>query len=186
MPASMTRAAIVGLALLAAPVAHATPLNGLTLSAEYYYPDASTPYNQAAPNPIGPFVVGADVEGIFDVEGVTNIALDFADNLLTILFTTSDPAPTWTNVSFNGLRIALESLGGFTSFDQTNSTIGPVTTSFDAHTLWIDWGGLSYNSNTTLTFDIGYAAAVPLPAGLPLLVLALGGLAVLGRKRRAA
>lgn len=186
MPASMTRAAIVGLALLAAPMAHATPLDGLTLSAGYYYPNASTPYDQAAPNPTGPFVVGTGVEANLDVEGVTDIALDFSGNLLTILFTTTLDEPRWTDVDFNGLRIALESLGGFTSFDQTNSTIGPVTTSFDAHTLWIDWGGLSYNSDTALTFDIGYAAAVPLPAGLPLLVLALGGLAVLGRKRRAA
>ena len=184
MSAFLTRAALVGLTLLAAPMAQAATLDGQTLSAEYRYPDLGTLYPLATPNPSGSFVVGAGVEAVINVEGVTNITLDFIGNSLTVLFGTVADNPTWTDKPFNGLRIALESPGKFTSFSQTDGP-GIKATSFNANELFINWAGLSYADGMTLTFDIDYAAPVPLPAGLPLLALALGGLAVLGRKRAA-
>ena len=184
MSVSMTRAAILGLTLLAAPMAQAATLDGLTLSAEYFFPNLDTSYPFVTPNPSGSFVVGPGVEASLDVEGVTTIWLDFSGNTLTVLFDTILASPTWTNSPFNGLSITLESPGHFTSFAQIGDP-GIKDASFTADTLFINWAGLSYNSDTKLTFAIDHAAPVPLPAGLPLLALALGGLAVLGRRRAA-
>lgn len=185
MPVSMTRAAVVGLTLLAAPMAQAATLDGTTLSAEYFYPDLDASYPSASPNPTGPLVVGPGLDAGLNVEGVTTISLDFSGNALTVLFSTILSSPTWNDATFNGLVITLLSPGNFTAFAQTGGTAIKAI-SFDADSLFINWAGLSYDSATQLTFDIGYETApVPLPAGLPLLALALGGLAVLGRRRAA-
>ena len=191
MSISMTRAAIVGLTLLAAPLAQAAPLDGLSLSATYYYPDKDTPHNSAT-TVTNPFTVGVGADPVIDVGfGSTKITLDFTGNTLDVLFWTYLDTSAWSDGAFNGLRITLNSPGEFTNFSMTgsstvyNSTIGHARTSFTPHDLWIDWGALSYGTGDTLTFDIGYAAPVPLPAGLPLLALTLGGLAVLGCRRAA-
>lgn len=182
----MTRAAIIGAAIMVAPLAQAATLDGLTLSAEYFHPDTATVYPDATTT--GPFTVGVGPDAVINVEGVTAITMDFFSNSLAILFNTTLTNPTWVNSAFNGLRIELQSPGSFTAFSLVNSDIGTVSASFDANTLWINWAGASYVEGSALSFDIGYdaPAPIPLPAGLPLLALALGGLAVLGRNRRAA
>lgn len=188
MSVSVTRAVVFGTALLITPVAQAATLDGLTLSADYRLPDAETAYPSATST--GPFVVGAGVDGVISIEDVTNISLDFSGNSLAILLNTTLSSPTWGDMAFNGLRIALGSAGSFTSFAQTSSSIGPVTTSFDSDELFIDWGGHGYVDGSTLTFDIGYEAPAPAPVPLPasalLLLGGMGGFAALRRRHKAA
>lgn len=187
MSVSVSHAVIFGVAMLVAPVAQAATLDGLTLSAEYRHPDAATSYPDASPT--GPFVVGSGVDGTISVEGVTNISLDFSGNSLAILLNTTLSSPTWANSAFNGLLIALGSAGSFTSFAQTSSSIGPVTTSYDGDELFINWSNHSYVDGSTLTFDIGYEAPAPAPVPLPasalLLLGGVGGFAALRRRQKA-
>ena len=169
---------------LAVTAAEAATLDGLTLSVEYLHPDTSSVYIGSS----GPFTVGTGVDATINVEGVTDILLDFAANTLTVTLNTVLTMPTWNATTFNGLHVMLGSGGSFTGFSLVSSDIAPVTTSFDPDELFINWAGASYLNGNTLSFDIGYAApaAVPLPAGLPLMAAGVGALAVLGRRRRAA
>lgn len=123
MSVSVTRAVVFGTALLITPVAQAATLDGLTLSADDRLPDAETVYPSATST--GPFVVGAGVDGVISIEDVTNISLDFSGNSLAILLNTTLSSPTWGDMAFNGLRIALGSAGSFTSFAQTSSQHRP-------------------------------------------------------------
>ena len=174
-----------GIALYAgANSAGAATLNGVSMSATYLFPDQSTVYPQSTGT--GTFVVGAGLDGTVNVEGVTDIFLDFADNTLDVSFSTSLSNPTWTNTAFSGLKISLESLGEFSSFALVSSTFSSVSTSFDADNLFINWAGASYTTGSSAVFTVGYdtPAPVPLPAGLPLLGLGLAMVTALRRKRR--
>ena len=175
-------AAVVALAALAAPEARAATLDGMTLSAVYLYPDVGTVYSDATET--GPFTVGAGVDASIDVEGVTDILLDFASNALTVTFNTTLTNPTWVNSSFNGLQISLLSGAAFTGFSHTGGSISPFGTSFDGGNLFISWPGVSYVDGSTMSFDVA-VAPVPLPATLPFLAAGMAGLAVLRRRRAA-
>ena len=179
----MRNGLLFGLALAAlAPAVQAATLNGATLSASYRYPDAGTVYPLATPT--GPFVVGAGVDGVIDVEGVTQVLLDFDDNTLTVTLNTVLSSPTWTNTAFNGVRIELESAGSFSSFALASSSFAPIETSFEAGALLIDWSGATYMDGSSAVFDVGFdVAPVPLPAALPLLCVGLGSIAMLRRRR---
>ena len=166
--------------LLGAPLNAAT-LNGATMSAVYLYPDSSTTYPNATPT--GPFVVGAGVEGVISVENVTNIGLDFSGSQLLVNMATVLANPVWNDVGFNGFKVSLLSLGlTITDFALVRSTFGPITTSFTATDLFVSWSGAAYHDGDTAVFSIG-VSAVPLPAGLPLLLAGLGGLALVARRK---
>jgi hypothetical protein len=175
-------AAVIALAALAAPEARAATLDGMTLSAVYLYPDAGTVYSDAIET--GPFTVGAGVDASIDVEGVTDILLDFAANALTVTFNTKLTNPTWVNSSFNGLQLSLLSGTAFTGFSHTGGSIAPFGTSFDASNLFITWPGVSYVDGSTMNFDVA-VAPVPLPATLPFLAAGMAGFALLRRRRTA-
>lgn len=175
-------AAVIALAALAAPEAKAATLDGTTLSAVYLYPDAETVYPDA--NETGPFTVGAGVDASINVEGVTDILLDFAANGLTVTFNTTLTSPTWVNSSFNGLRISLLSGTEFTGFSHAGGSIAPFGTSFDAGNLFITWPGVSYVDGSTMSFDVA-VALVPLPATMPFLAAGMAGFALLRRRRAA-
>lgn len=179
----MRNGLLFGLALAAlAPAVQAATLNGATLSASYRFPDAGTTYPLATTT--GPFVVGAGEDAVIDVEGVTQVHLDFEGNTLTVTLNTTLGSPTWTDTDFNGLRIELESAGSFSSFALASSSFGPIETGFETDALLIDWGGDTYVNGSTAVFDVGFdVAPVPLPAALPLLGVGLGSIAMLRRRR---
>lgn len=165
---------------------------GRQLQATYYFPDLTTPYALATEAP-PTFTVGAPVavETIVNVEGVTQIAVDFTDNSVRFGFTTSLNNPTWSSVSFNGMVFDL--LTGST-FSLTSKSIDPSSTfaGFDAsrvgysdNQLTINWNGLSYVNGTSLLINFTSApASVPEPGSLALLGLALAGLAYCTRQKR--
>lgn len=172
-------------AVLLVSAAHAG-LTSKAFSAHYAYPDLTTIYGSASATP-STFVVGPGVETHFEVEGVTDISVDFSDTSLTLVLTTQLDAPTWNDTSFNGPvfdRIA----GG--PLDIVSATIDSATTmggfdasrvSFGADRIAINWHGLSYVDGTRVV--VHFTSAVPEPSTWAL--AALGGLAFLGAHRSA-
>ena len=173
--------AVAGLLVVGLQAAQAATLTGVELAADYLLPDSSTTYPGGTPT--GPFTVGAGVDAVINVEGVTDLSLDFDSNMLTVTLNTTLTNPTWNTASFNGIHITAAS-GMFTSFGLSSATISPITTSFDADELFINWAGASYVDGSTAVFDIGYeVASVPLPAGFPLVLTGLFGFAWLRRRK---
>lgn len=72
-----------------------------------------------------------------------------------------------------------DSGGGWTSFLSFTSTVGTG--------YWLGIDGFAGDSGTfELTYDMGHAGSVPVPASGLLVMTAVGGLAALSRRRRAA
>lgn len=173
------RLLVSSVALLLAPAAHAG-FDGKSFSAYYAFPDIDSVYAFASASPPS-FAVGAGVETVFDVEGVTDIGADFSDTSLTLVLSTVLSNPTWSNTSFNGLVFDLTAGGPLTI---TSVTVDGATTmaGFDASRVGfgpdrvsINWSGLSYVDGTTVV--VNFTSAVPEPSSWALL---LGGLALLG------
>lgn len=121
---------------------------GHQFDATYFFPDAVTPYALAsfAPNP---FIVGSGVDTVGDVEGVTDLNVDFEDTMLTISLDTVLASPTWLAEPFNGPVFTLLSPG---TLDILSFSVDPATTmaGFDASrvlisdsSIGINWGGLA-------------------------------------------
>ena len=161
-------------------------LLGKSLDAVYYDPNTSTPYPSAVFTP-ETFVIGPGQETVGNVEGVTNILVDFADSSLTIKLVTTLASPTWNSEPFNGVIFtspaplgitgaAVDAATTMTGFD--DSRVG-----FNADQILIDWGGLSYLSGTVVKVDFATASDVPEPASFALLGT---GLLAAGLARRRA
>ena len=184
---SLARIAAAMAAVICAPFAQAATLNSGTFSAVYLYPDASTTYG--ASTGTGVFAPGAGTDGVINVEGVTDIALDLDGKTITVDMATTLTNPVWNATPFNGFSITV--LGGlpeFASFALTSSSFGPILTSFTGSTLFVNWSGVGYQNGDRATFAVAFAdpAAVPLPAGLPLLAGGVAALALLRRRARTA
>jgi hypothetical protein len=182
----ITRTLMAGAMLIAASAVSAATLDGASFQVDYLYPDTGSVYGGAN----GPIAgtVGAGVDATINVEGVTDIALDFDGLSLDVTLTTVLSNPTWTGAPFNGLRISFTDLpSDFTAFSLVDSSFGPITTSFSGTDLFINWNGASYVNGSNAAFAMDLAAPVPVPAALPML---LAGIAALGalhqrQKRRA-
>ncbi|MEO8408944.1 MAG: PEP-CTERM sorting domain-containing protein [Propionivibrio sp.] len=164
---------------------------GRTLQATYFFPDLATSYTFATATPAA-FTVGtaATVETTVDVEGVTQIAVDFTDTSLRFDFTTSLSNPTWTSDPFNGIvfdRLAGSALSLASASIDPSSTFGGFTdsrVSWSDNQLTIDWNGLSYVNGTSLLINFTSApASVPEPGSLALLGMALVALACITRQK---
>jgi hypothetical protein len=169
-------------ALLMASASHAG-LEGTTFSARWAFPNLASTYPFASATPPS-FVVGAGVETIIDVEGVTDVSADFTDNSLTLVLTTILTAPTWNVTAFNGPVFDLTAGG---PLDIVSATVGAATTmpgfdssriGFDGGRITIDFNGLSYVSGHRVV--VNFASAVPEPSSWALMV---AGLAILGARR---
>ncbi|HEX7234996.1 MAG TPA: hypothetical protein VF243_06990, partial [Nitrosospira sp.] len=89
------------MALATGGIAHAGFI-GAQINADYYFPDSGSPYASAVFTPSS-FTVGAGQETAGDVEGVTNLLVDFSDDALSIAFDTILGNPTWSAANFNGI-----------------------------------------------------------------------------------
>lgn len=170
------------LAAAALPAPAEAGLIGKQLDAAYYDHDMSTPYPPASFTPSS-FTVGAGQETIGDVEGVTQLLVDFSDRSLTITLQTILPNPTWKNEAFNGIIFTSPGPLGI-----TGATVDPATTmtgfdnsrvSFDSDQIFVNWSGLSYGNGTVVRIDF---APVPEPATMAVLGAGLLGLAAVRRR----
>ena len=187
-------AAVALLTAVTATSAHAGFV-GRKLNATYFDKDLVTPYSSATAVP-QTFTVGvpAAVETVVDVEGVTQIAVDFTDTSLRFDFTTTLSGPTWRTEPFNGLvfdRLAGSALSlTSASIDPSSNLGGPggfaaSRVGWDDNQLRIDWNGLSYVNGSFLLINFTSApTSVPEPGSLALLGLALAGLAYSTRQKR--
>jgi hypothetical protein len=163
---------------LAAPAG--ASLLGQGFTASYRLPDLGTVYGSASWSPAS-FTVGAGVETVGDVEGVTDIVVDFSASSLGLVLTTTHPGPTWSSASFNGPIFAaagpLGIIGATVNAATTLAGFDASRVSFTSTEIRIDWNGLSYGTGSTVVVDFAFAT-VPEPATLALLGAGLLGLTV--------
>lgn len=158
---------------------------GTQMDVGYYSPDTSSPYASAvftAPS----FTVGAGQETVGNIEDVTNLFIDFTDNMLSVTFGTILSNPTWNTSNFNGVIFTVASPLNIESalVDASTTMAGfdNFRLSYTDHQILLNWQGLSYIDGTTVNINFTSAAAVPEPGTLALLGLGFAGLA--WRRRR--
>ena len=179
-------------ALAVTTPASANTLIGKQFTVGYYYPNTSSLYGSAAPNPAGPFTVGAGAEASIDVENLLRIGIDVGASTVDISFQLIGDADAlaWANAAFNGLILTLQS--GTLGFDGIIVTPQAAMPGFDssragisATQITFNWQGLPYSAGIGSGVPAVHAdlTAVPVPAALPLMLAALGGFALVGRRR---
>jgi len=178
-------AAVVALAISSVS-AHAG-LIGQTLSAQYFYPNTSSAYGPAAFVP-PTFIVGAGVETVGDVEGVTTLTVDFSDSDLLLTLNTILTNPTWGSASFNGpiftSATALNILGATNTGATTLVGFDDSRISFNATELFLNWQGLSYQNGDVVSIHFESVTTVPEPTSIALLGAGIVTIGVWRRRRR--
>lgn len=170
---------VVAAGFLAASLgANAALLEGETVNFTYLFPSQGQTYQD-----LGNAVVGAGTE-------FTNFYyfnLDVSDTSITaqnFVF-----GSTWSGTAFNGFvirdvnnavtfnSVAVNALTNMAGLDSSRI-------SFDAHNIFVNWQGLSFDTNTIVKLDLnGTGVSVPEPAGLALFGLGLAGLLLRRRKQ---
>jgi hypothetical protein len=171
---------VIALAVVGAAPAQATVMDGATIRLTYEFPNVGTIWNGNSHDlVVGP---GIEISGFPVGDARTNV--DVSD---TNVFVTYNSGGTWTTTSFNGFHIfdLFGSIPDFTGVSinaATNLTgFGDARITFDADNIWVDWNGLSFDSETIVSLDV---EAVPEPGTLLLLGTGIAGLAARSRRRR--
>jgi hypothetical protein len=169
----------IGLGLWHSPTAHATLLNGTTITS-HFEADGSTyagPVSTVAPGTVSPYP-GIGSAGTFSVT--------YADTSITILSaggtTIFSDGFTFNGIVFDDAAVNFTSvtidpastLAGFTAADLT----------FTPHEIRANLNGLLFGTNAQLALDLAGVSAVPEPASLTLLGAALVGFGVAVQRRR--
>lgn len=173
------------LAFVAVAPASAATLVGDAMDVSYRFPDVGTVYPFATPS-VSPFVVGAGVESVVDVEDVTDIAVDFGAETLTITFNTVLSSPTWNSTTFNGLLFQGTGAARILGASVTSSTMAGFDNSrfyLSGGDFGLNWQGLSYVDGTQITADLT-VAEVPEPSTWAMLLAGFGAIGALVRRRR--
>lgn len=193
MKTKISQFAAIALLTAAAATSAQAGFVGKTLKAAYFTPNLSTVYASAwVTSPV--FTVNAAppvVETTFDVEHVTQIAVDFTDTSVRFDFTTTLLNPTWNTEPFNGVVFDLQTGGPFL-LTLANIDASSTLSGFNASRvgltdgqLTIDWSGLAYVEGTSLLIHFAATpASVPEPGSLALLAMALVAGAYIARRHR--
>jgi hypothetical protein len=180
-------AAALAAMVLGSSGARAATLLGDSISAAYYFPSLGTSYtciNGPCYSP-STFTVGAGIETTLagDLENPT---FDFSSNQLTITF--SHNANFNNDATFNGPVFTITS-GDLWGSILTVSGLPAADVTAGGNTLAINWAGLTepFPNGGQIVITFAPVATTPLPAALPLFATGLGGLGLLGwrRKRKA-
>lgn len=161
--------------------AQATLLEGKTVNVQYFYPDLSSPY-EVETN--GDYVVGSTVEIPNFYFGLAS--LDISDTQLTLHFLASS---YFFTQPFNGFELSvapgsvddfvsvtIDALSNWLSFDSSRISI-------DDDSILINMQGLDFDSSLSLVLNINTSQqAIPEPATLTLLALAMFGVTAMRRK----
>jgi hypothetical protein len=192
--------------LLAVPLlapASAASLFGSRISGSYNYPCVGCDPNVLPPSQTGgtnyiystnPIVVGPGIETILNVNpshGDFTTVVDFdADSLLL----TMTAAVSYTGSPFNGPVFTVlsgHSFGSITGVevDRHCTPCSPLAAFLSGNSLFINWqdGGGTVGDTIRINFSVGdpvFPSAVPLPAAFPLFAAGLGGLGLLGWRRK--
>lgn len=110
--------------------------------------------------------------------------VDGVNNFFAPSFCCSSPAGTFDQVSnTTGQTVDRWQTAVFTGLSAGDYT---YQISGMNSQIWEDWSSLTNNWQGSITISNDAIGAVPLPAGLPLLLAGIGGLGVIARRRRTA
>jgi hypothetical protein len=178
---TLLRSAAAAIAFLTGGLPAHASLIGQGFNVSYRFADLNTVYLNATATPAD-FLVSGGIETVVDVEGVTDLIVDFDASSLTVLFDTVLSNPTWNPASFNGLRFIGTAAHGVTGATiDAGSTMGGFDASrvtLTADEIRLNWNGLSYVDGTRLVINF----AVPEPATLALFGAGLIGLMAMRRR----
>lgn len=174
--------ALSALVIAAAPAQ--AGLTGQSFSAAYHYPDEGTVYGGATVP--ADFTVGAGVEGVIDVESVTDISFDFDNLSLVIDFATVAASPTWNATAFNGIIFTSATPLNISGASVLSSTIGFDNSrlTVTGNQIKLNWAGLGYADGSKIRIAF---SAVPEAATWAMMIAGMGFVgAAMRRQRRAA
>ncbi len=181
--------AVSALVLSVSTSAHAQFM-GREFSAQYRFPDIATEYSFGSAAP-PTFLVGAGVETVFAVEGVTWITADFTNATLRLSFATVLSNPSWNSTTFNGMVFTRESGAPLTitsaAIDGSSTCAGLTAdrVSYSGDQVAVNMAGLQYSDGTELLINFeGGGVDVPEPATSSMVLAGLLLLGVAARRRR--
>lgn len=156
----------------------AASLIGSTVDVNWYFPTSASLHCGA-----GSALVGAGVEYPSGCGGFGPTSIDVTANQVVV----DTGGAGWSGGAFNGFIMDL--LSGPTilglAYNAGLSSMGVTGTSFTGTSMSFNFAGQA-GAGGLAVFDVRTVAAIPLPAGILLLLSSLGFLSIAARRRRAA